>query len=61
MDIDSTNLQLMRTKDMWKLNLGIAVIGLTHMAINKEHILCALPGKSEHHLCKIVIEIEIFQ
>lgn len=61
MDIDSTNLQLMRAKDMWKLNLGIAVIGLTHMAINKEHILCALPRKSEHHLCKIVIEIEIFQ
>lgn len=55
------NLQLMRTKDMWNLNLGTAVIGLTHMAINKEHILCALPGKSEHHLCKIVIEIEIFQ
>lgn len=61
MDIDSTNLQLMRTKDMWNLNLGTAVIGLTDMAINKEHILCALPGKSEHHLCKIVIEIEIFQ
>lgn len=46
---------------MWKLNLGIAVIGLTHMAINEEHILCALPGKSEHHLCKIVTEVEIFQ